>query len=307
MPGLPRCRRARSDAGESGSVRRETANRRGWPTALSARYSTKDTVSGSAQCRSSMATTSPSGLRRRRNCSTASPLTACESTPPPGRAARPPATAPGSRTARCGSHGASEGSSGSGHLRSSCSRASVTGRYGALAEAGTARPITTGTCRPAAIRDSSRIRRDLPMPASPVMTAQPPRPASAPSSADPSAWISARRPTRTGHSTSPTTPVCRIGAMPVTDQGVVRGGDGPGRPPIRPTLVGPTRSGLALPPGPRQPHHGWPGRAGTRPPRRPAPDRLAEGTPTHGREDVVAPHLIARGTSAVPRAGSAKG
>jgi hypothetical protein len=212
MPALPRCRRARSDAGDGGSVRRETANRTGWPAALSARYSTRDTVSGSAQCRSSMATTSPSGPRRRSSRSTASPLTACESTPRSRRAAGPPATAPGSRAVRCGSHGASEGSSGSGRLRSSCSKASVTGRYGALAEAGTARPITTSTCRPAAIRASSRIRRDLPMPASPVMTAQPPWPASAPARADSSAWISARRPTRTGHSTSPTIPVCRIGA-----------------------------------------------------------------------------------------------
>ena len=109
MPALPRCRRARSDAGDGGSVRRETANRRGWPAALSARYSTSDTVSGSAQCRSSMATTSPSGPRRRRSRSTASPLTACESTPRPRRAAGPPATAPGSRTARCGSHARQRG------------------------------------------------------------------------------------------------------------------------------------------------------------------------------------------------------
>ena len=93
-----------------------------------------------------------------------SPLTACKSKPRPRRPAGPPATAPGSRTVRCGSHGASEGSPGSGRLRSSCSKASVTGRYGALAEVGTARPIPTGTCRPAAIRASCRIRRDLPMP-----------------------------------------------------------------------------------------------------------------------------------------------
>ena len=138
-----------------------TANRTGWPTLL-ARHSTSDTVSGSAQCRSSKATTSPSapgGASR-----STFPLTACKSTPRPRRAAGPPATAPGSRTVRCGSHDASEGSPGSGRLRSNCSTASVTGRYGALAEAGTARPIPTGTCLPAAIRASSRIRRDLPMP-----------------------------------------------------------------------------------------------------------------------------------------------
>jgi hypothetical protein len=209
-------------------VRSETANSTGWPAALSVRYSTRDTVSGSAQCRSSMMTTSPSGPRWRGSRNTASPLTACESTPRSRRAVGPPATAPGSRTARCGSHGASEGSSGSGRLRSSCSKASVTGRYGALAEAGTARPVTTSTCRPAAICASSRIRRDLPMPGSPVMTAQPPRPASAPARADSSAWISARRPTRTGHITSPTTPVCRISAR--------AGQRSPGRP-ARPTRL----------------------------------------------------------------------
>ena len=32
-----------------------------------------------------------------------------------------------------------------------------------------------------------------------------------------------------------------------------------------------------------------------------------EGTPTDGREDVVAPHLIVRGTSAAPRAGAVAG
>lgn len=54
-------------------------------------------------------------------------------------------------------------------------------------------------------------------PASPVMTAQPPSAPDTPARADSSAWISARRPTRTGHRTSPTIPVCRIGARPVSN------------------------------------------------------------------------------------------
>ena len=124
-PGKIRC-------GGGGSVRRGTANRTGWP-ASSARHSTRDTVPGSAQCRSSRATTSPSAPGGTRAAAPL-PLTACKSKPRPRRPAGPPATAPGSRTVRCGSHGASEGSPGSGRLRSSCSKASVTGRYGALAD-----------------------------------------------------------------------------------------------------------------------------------------------------------------------------
>ena len=115
------------------------------------------------------------------------------------------------------SHGASEGSPGSGRLRSSCGKASVTGRYGALAEVGTARPIPTGTCRPAAIRASSTSGGTCRCLALPVVTTQPPRPDSAPARADSSAWISARRPARTGHSTSPTIPVAAPAPGPVND------------------------------------------------------------------------------------------
>ena len=79
------------------------------------------------------ATTSPSAPGGARVAAPL-PLTACKSKPRPRRPAGPPATAPGSRTVRCGSHGASEGSPGSGRLRSSCSKASVTGRYGPLAD-----------------------------------------------------------------------------------------------------------------------------------------------------------------------------
>jgi hypothetical protein len=168
-PALPRCR-GRSDAGDGGSVRRGTAapcgggrrtgqaGRRCRPgTPLGTPY--RDPPSAGPPRRPPAH--SP---RRRKSRSTAPPdrlqVHAAAQVGPLGR--RPPLPAAGrsdaAAMAPARDHRPADVSA------ATASKASVTGRYGAPAEVGTARPIPTGTCRPAAIRASSRIRRDLPMP-----------------------------------------------------------------------------------------------------------------------------------------------
>ncbi len=86
--------------------------------------------------------------------------------------------------------------------RKPCCSASVSGRYGALMLAGTARPVSTSA--PAALASAARAAasRDLPMPASPSRNTTTPEPVCAAESADRSLPNSASRPMSTGHTRS---------------------------------------------------------------------------------------------------------
>ena len=209
-------------------------------------------VSGSAQCRSSSTTTTAPGRASRRNKSrTASPRTADVASPRPA----PPRC--GTMVPSAGSQGARSGSSGTLRSRSAWSSASVSGLYGVLAPPGTARPVTTATSRARASLATSRTRRDLPIPASPVRNTKPPAPPAAALSAARNTPSSASRPTTTGHSTSAIPRVCpvpRPGDRPTANSdNAQRGRDRPIR------AVGP--------PAPVRDQTGRPGEA----PRRPRP------------------------------------
>ena len=81
----------------------------------------------------------------------------------------------------------------------------MSGRYAAVADCGTARPVTTRMPRLAARLAVSSTSRDLPIPGSPVITTHPPCPVIAAVSAASTASSSASLPITTGHKT------CAIG------------------------------------------------------------------------------------------------
>jgi hypothetical protein len=116
-------------------------------------------------------------------------------------------TDPGQHRPQRRQPGARSASAASGRSRTIYSKASVSGRYSVLASAGTARPVTANTPRRVACPASSRTSRDLPIPGSPVTSTKPPlpnaEPASASSKSSSSSW-----PITTGHSATPTRPVC---------------------------------------------------------------------------------------------------
>ena len=107
-----------------------------------------------------------------------------------------------------GSHAARPGSPGNARSRSACCRASVSGRYGMLPPAGTARPASTLAPPARASAASSLASRDLPIPASPVRNTILPMPLWAAPSADRSRPDSASRPMSTGHRRSATRSLC---------------------------------------------------------------------------------------------------
>ena len=202
-PRLFSSRRASSKAADGGSLRLVATHKTRSLTRLSARYSTPARVSGSAQCRSSRMMSSPPGTPSRRiRRMTASPRATDEASP----CSSPPI--PGSTARSAGSHGAKPTSPGSGWFRRICSRASVSGRYGVLDSPGTALPDTANAPRRVAWPASSRTSRDLPMPGSPVTNIKAPSPPAAPARASSSKRSSSSRPTTTGHSATPTRPVC---------------------------------------------------------------------------------------------------
>jgi hypothetical protein len=96
----------------------------------------------------------------------------------------------------------------------------VSGRYAVDAEAGTARPDTVRTWCSVAQPDTSRARRDLPIPASPASHTQVPSPRAAAVRPLRSVSSSGSRPTITGQSCSATLPFCRVRPL------ATRGGHG---------------------------------------------------------------------------------
>ncbi len=104
IPGRPRWRRAKSSAAD-GSERSDTTHRTRSPPRLSPRYSRSETVSGSAQWRSSSTTSSPVGDTRRSSCTTASPRKAPDIAAEALVAPSATGITPGSNAVRAGSQG----------------------------------------------------------------------------------------------------------------------------------------------------------------------------------------------------------
>jgi hypothetical protein len=178
---------------------------------LSARNSSRASVSRSAQCRSSRISRQPAaGASARSSRSTASPRNTSESSPP----GRPGCCHSGTSWLSTGRNGSSSWLSGTRPARLADVSASANGRKGVGTSLSTARPVSTAMPAAPAALAASRTSRDLPTPASPVTSTVPPRPAPASARAAATCRVSSSRATSTGHSTCRTPPVSVATSQP---------------------------------------------------------------------------------------------